>query len=101
MAHDDDTTQNILETHPDGSTAVQHHRPGSDRPYFDAIDPNGLCLGVYDKDYHARSAAHWGREFLLERPDLPRMALMQLIIDKLRVQYPDDTAEAVLGPTGE
>lgn len=100
MAADNDATQQVLETHPDGRPAVRS-RVHSDRTVFDAMDTYGLCVGVYDTAHHARSAAHWARDFLMERPDLPRMALMQLIMDKLRWQYPDDTAEAVLGPAGE
>lgn len=100
MASTNDTTLEVTETHPDGSPAVRRllHK---ERSLYDALDTQGLCVGIYDNADHARSAAHWARDFLIERPDLPRMALMQLIIDKLRWQYPDDTSEAVLGPSGE
>ena len=100
MAHDDQAMPNILDTHPDGAEAVRVVQ-ASDKLFYAACDPTGLCVGVYDDRAHARSAANWARDFLIERSDLPRLAMMQLIIDKLRDQYPDDTAEAVLGPTGE
>lgn len=100
MTQHDQTTNTILETHPDGNEAVRVVQ-ASDRLFYAASDQSGLCVGVYDNEDHARSAANWARDFLIERPDLPRLAMMQLILDKLKLQYPDDTAEAVLGPTGE
>lgn len=100
MASDNEATRDVVGTHPDGSPAVRS-RVHSERTLYDALDTLGLCVGVYDNADHARSAANWARDFLLERPDLPRMAMMQLIIDKLRWQYPEDSAEVVLGPSGE
>lgn len=100
MAHDDKAMPDILETHSDGSEAVRVVQ-ARDSLFYAASDPHGLCVGVYDDQDHARSAANWARDFLIERSDLSRLALMQLIVDKLTLQYPDDTAEAVLGPTGE
>lgn len=97
---DEQATPDILETHPDGSEAVRLVQ-ARDSLLYAASDTHGLCVGVYDDKNHARSAANWARDFLIERPDLSRLALMQLIVDKLGLQYPDDTAEAVLGPTGE
>lgn len=100
MANTNEATTEVTQTHADGSPAVRRlqHAMGI---MYEALDTHGLCVGIYDNADHARSAANWARDFLLERPDLPRMALMQLIIDKLQWQYPDDTAEAVLGPSGE
>lgn len=100
MAHDDQARPEILESHPDGTEAVRVVQ-ALDSLFYAASDPQGLGVGVYDDRDHARSAANWARDFLIERPDLSRLALMQLIVDKLTLQYPDDTAEAVLGPTGE
>lgn len=100
MATNNNVARDTLETHADGSPAVQS-RVHSDRTLYDALDTHGLCVGVFDNADHARSAANWARDFLLERPDLPRLAMMQLIMDKLRWQYPDETAEVVLGPSGE
>lgn len=100
MAHDDHARPEILESHPDGTEAVRVVQ-ALDSLLYAASDPQGLCVGVYNDKDHARSAANWARDFLIERPDLSRLALMQLIVDKLTLQYPDDTAEAVLGPTGE
>lgn len=100
MANTNEATTGVMQTHADGSPAVRRLQH-ADSTLYEALDSHGLCVGIYDNTDHAQSAANWARDFLLERPDLPRMALMQLIIDKLRWQYPDDTAEAVLGPSGE
>lgn len=100
MAQDDRSKQEIVHTHPDGSPSVRVTQASAGL-YYTACGPDGLSVGVYDTAEQANSAANWARDFLIERPDLPRLTLMQLIVDKLRYQYPDDSAEASLGVTGE
>lgn len=100
MAHDDQPMQEVVRSHPDGSDAVRVVKASAGL-FYSACGPDGLSVGVYDRPEQAQSAANWAWDFLEERPDLSRLTLMQLIVDKLRYQYPDDTAEATLGPTGE
>lgn len=90
----------IVKKHSDGSRAVSVVQ-AADALFYDACGPDGLSVGVYDTQEQATSAANWAWDFLTERADLPRVTLMQLIVDKLRQQYPDDSAEVALGPTGE
>ncbi|HEY9279101.1 MAG TPA: hypothetical protein VIP51_03420 [Eoetvoesiella sp.] len=94
-----DTPENreVLKTHPDGTLAVCRLIV-SGESYFEAVDPQGLSLGAYDTRDEAESAALWAWEFLQEDCTIKRLTLMELIMQKLRMQYPDESEEATLQP---
>jgi hypothetical protein len=87
----------VVEVHPDGRRAVGCIRTQG-RFYYQAYGPDGFSVGVYDVKDEALSAATWAWDFLEESPALGRLTLMQLIIDKLREQYPLDSADVTLSP---
>jgi hypothetical protein len=91
--------QEVIETHPDGRRAVLATRL-KEQQYYEALDPHGLSVGVYDVADEAVSAAHWAWDFLQEEPGLRRLTLMQLILEKLTLQYPLDAADVTLGTKG-
>ncbi|MBP6020255.1 MAG: hypothetical protein KA735_12245 [Burkholderiaceae bacterium] len=87
----------VIATHPDGRRAVvrlQTH----EKSYYQALGPDGFSVGVYNLTDEAESAAAWAWDFLSESPALNRLTLMQLIIDKLKEQYPLATAAVTLQP---
>ena len=87
----------IVDIHQNGRHAVVRVRAGGKR-YFQAFGPDGLSIGVYDISDEAVSAAHWAWDFLQEDSALRRLTLMQLINDKLVLQYPLDAAGVTLAP---
>lgn len=100
MTKQNNATQKAIEIHPDGHRAVVEVSR-EDKSYFEALGPDGFSVGVYDVSEVAVSAAHWAWDFLQEEPSIRRLTLMQLIVDKLKVQYPLDSAEVTLGPKDE
>ncbi|SHI26513.1 hypothetical protein [Pollutimonas bauzanensis] len=87
----------VLEIHPDGRRAVVVIK-GNGKSYYHAFGPDGLSVGVYDVGDEAKSAAQWAWDFQEEDPAIRRLTLMQLIVDKLVLQYPLDAADVTLAP---
>jgi len=99
MPNENHAETEVMETHPDGRRAVVCLRANG-RAYYQAFGPDGFGVGVYDVRDEASSAAQWAWDFLEEEPAIRRLALMQLIVDKLKQQYPLETSEVVLSPKG-
>ena len=99
MPNQNHAGSDVVEIHPDGRRAVTVVRTDG-KTYYQALGQDGLCVGVYDLQDEARSAANWAWDFLQEDPGLRRLMLMQLIIDKLKEQYPLDAADVTLNPKG-
>ena len=85
--------------HPDGHRAVVLLRT-NEKSYYEAYGPDGLSLGVYNRDDEAISAAQWAWDFLEDEPAIRRLTLMQLVMDKLTLQYPLESAQVTLAPKG-
>jgi hypothetical protein len=99
MSYEDHAGKEVLEIHPDGHRAVISVR-AKDKSYYHAFGPDGLSLGVYDISAEAASAASWAWDFLEEYPSIRRLTLMQLIMEKLKLQYPLESADVTLVPKG-
>jgi len=96
MPNENHAETEVVEIHPDGRRAVVCIRANG-RSYYQAFGQDGFGVGVYDLRDEASAAAQWAWDFLQEEPALRRLALMQLIIDKLKLQFPLESPEVVLG----
>ncbi|NYT61040.1 hypothetical protein H0A66_01685 [Alcaligenaceae bacterium] len=99
MSSESHAGKEIVGTHPDGHRAVVLLKTKG-KTYYEAFGPNGLSLGVYDFEDEAKSAAQWAWDFLEEEPAIRRLTLMQLIIDKLALQYPMDAVATTMSLKG-
>lgn len=89
----------VVEIHPDGRRAVVLLKTKG-KTYYETFGPDGLSLGVFDLGDEAKSAAQWAWDFLEEDPTIRRLTLMQLVMDKLALQYPMDSAATTMGLKG-
>ncbi len=89
----------VVDIHPDGRRAVVLLKTRG-KTYYEAFGPDALSLGVFDLGDEARSAAQWAWDFLEENPAIRRLTLMQLMIDKLALQYPMEAAKVTMGLKG-
>ncbi|HEY9572646.1 MAG TPA: hypothetical protein VIR76_05935 [Pusillimonas sp.] len=96
MPNENHAETEVVKIHPDGRRAVVCIRANG-RSYYQAFGPDGFGVGVYDLSDEAEAAAQWAWDFLQEEPALRRLALMQLIVDKLKLQFPLESPEVVLG----
>lgn len=97
MQNQHPTETDVVATHQDGRRAVVRLQAAG-KTYYQALGPDGFSVGVYELQDQAESAANWAWDFLTEDPSVNRLTLMQLIIDKLKTQYPLDTADVTLAP---
>jgi hypothetical protein len=99
MQHENDAARQVVATHPDGRRAVVQIKVKA-KPYYEAFGSDGLSVGVFDRNDEAVSAAQWAYDFQEEDPSIRRLTLMQLVMDKLTLQYPLDSAAVTLAPKG-
>jgi len=99
MPNKNHAEKEVVQIHQDGHRAVVHLKT-NENSFYEALGPDGLSLGVYNLQDEAVSAAQWAWDFLQEDPSIRRLTLMQLIMDKLKLQYPLDSAEVTLTPKG-
>ncbi len=99
MQHDNYAAKKIVATHPDGHRAVALIK-AKEKSYYEAFGSDGFSVGVYNRNDEAASAAQWAYDFQEEDPTIRRLTLMQLVMDKLTLQYPLDSAAVTLAPKG-
>jgi len=95
MPNENRAETEVLKIHPDGRRAVVRLQGGG-KSFYHAIGPDGFGVGVYDMLDEAEAAAQWAWDFLEENPNLRRLTLMELIIDKLKDQFPMESADVTL-----
>src|SRR3546814_18806583 len=96
MPNENHAETEVVKIHPDGRRAVVCIRANG-RSYYQAFGPDGFGVGVYDLSDDAEAAAQWAWDFLQEEPALRRLALMQLIVEKLQLPFPLGSPECVRG----
>ena len=99
MPNENHAETEVVKIHPDGKRAVTTIRTNG-KFYYQAIGPDGFSVGVYDLPDEATAAAQWAWDFLEESPGLRRIAMMQLIVDKLILQFPLESSDVALAPKG-
>lgn len=99
MPNENHAETEVVKIHPDGRRAVTTIRTNG-KSFYQAIGPDGFSVGVYDLADEATAAAQWAWDFLEESPGLRRIALMQLIVEKLVLQFPLESSDVALAPKG-
>lgn len=99
MQHNNHAGKETVEIHPNGHRAVVLLKTKG-KSYYETFGPDGLSLGVFDLSDEAASAAQWAWDFLEEDPAIRRLTLMQLVMDKLTLQFPLGSSKVTLAPKG-